>query len=169
MYATDGINVLQTITASPEHAEMSVEVNIYIPSRRSRSALLPSSFTGTSARPHATAAPHGCCAASVSIVHLRGVSPFLVICCANFCFGLNTLGFRTRPKKEAFCPVQDVPLSSILPPPRRVATFHRRRISITPPLTESDCYQYLILNRFWGNNDSPLHLIVLPSISRQHR
>ena len=39
--------------------------------------------------------------------------------------------------------------------PRRVATFHERRISINLPLTVSDCYQYLILNRFWRNNDSP--------------
>jgi len=46
------------------------------------------------------------------------------------------------------------------------------RIDITPPLTVSDGHQYLILNRFWRNNDSPSPsrpLIVLPSISRQYR
>ena len=28
VYATDGVNALQTITAAPEHADMSVEVKL---------------------------------------------------------------------------------------------------------------------------------------------
>jgi hypothetical protein len=73
------------------------------------------------------------------------------------CFALNIFGFSTRPEKEAFCPVQDPTLFSTLPTLCRVATFHGRRVNINQPLTVFDYCRYLIPNRLWRNNDSPLH------------
>ena len=142
---------------------MSVEVNIYTPSRQSRSAFLPSGFIGTSARPLAATTLRYRCTAPALIIYPHRVFLLLAMCCADLVLHRIYPGCSTRPKKEAFCPVQGATLSPVPPPFRRVATFHEERISIKQPLTVSDGYRYLILNRLWRNNDSPLHLHLLSS------
>ena len=151
---------------------MSVEVNIYTPSRRSRSAFLPSGFTGTPVCPLATTVLHYHAAASASITYPRAVCLFALVCRADLVLRRIYPGCSNCPKKEAFCPVQDVTLSPIHPPLCRVATFHKRRVEIIQPLMVSDCYRYLILTVYGGTMTPPLAfgpLIVLPSISRQYR
>ena len=105
--------------------------------------------------------------------NLRSVTPLYVVQIL-FC-DEYILVSAIRPKKEAFCPVQDTTLFPIIPCPVASQPFTRDAPPSPrdlPPLTVSDGHRYLILSRFWRNNDSPSPskpLIVLPSISRQYR
>ena len=102
MYATDGVNVLQTITASPEHADTSVEVNTYTVGTI-ENTLLTLRFTGTSAYPLATAAPHYHCTTSASIIYPCGISLFPLMLCKS-CSTLNIYWLQHTSEKGSLLP-----------------------------------------------------------------